>query len=380
MTSGTNQPRAQTPIAGIRWRPFRLPVRSPITTAAGVIEAREGILVELRDPEDQPGYGEASPLPWDGDGGTREVLRLLDEWTPRLLGGELAPTQPCSPAAAALRCALDSARLDIIGRHRAQGIAAVLGSGETREVRVNTVIGDGTPEQVREQAAAAVAAGYDTVKIKVAAAPLDQDLRRVEAAREAAPRARLRVDANGAWDADTAATSIRRLERFELEYVEQPVPAGDLEGLARLRADGICPIAADESAGNRVDAKRVLDLGAADVLVLKPMRLGGIRPALGLARDASWDGVRCVVTTTFDSSLGVAAALHLAAAADAFAAWGGVAHGLGTAEHLAADIVARPLIPRRGVLRMPRASGLGAVPDGDALEAAATGDWISRDG
>ncbi len=379
MTSESSGPRAQVPIAGIRWRPFRLPVRAPIATAAGVIEAREGIVVELRDPEDRRGFGEASPLPWDGDGGLDEVLRVLDEWAPRLLAGELAPAQPRSPAAAALRCALDCARLDLNGRRRGRGISALLG-GATREVSVNAVIGDGPPDQVREQAAAAVAAGYDTLKLKVAAGPIEEDRVRVEAVREAAPYARLRLDANGAWDVETAAAAIRRLERFDLEYVEQPVAADDLDGLARLRAEGVCPIAADESAADRASAKRVLDTGAADVLVLKPMRVGGIRRALNLARDASWGGVGCVVTTTFDSSLGVAAALHLAAAVDALDAWGGFAHGLGTAEHLAADIVARPLVPRGGVLRMPRAPGLGLEPDGDALEAAATGDWAALEG
>lgn len=126
MTSGSSGPRALVPIVGIRWRPFRLPVRAPIATAAGVIEAREGIVVELRDPEDRLGFGEASPLPWDGDGGLDRVLRVLDEWAPRLLAGELAPAQPRSPAAAALRCALDCARLDLNGRRRGRGISTAI--------------------------------------------------------------------------------------------------------------------------------------------------------------------------------------------------------------------------------------------------------------
>ena len=229
---------------------------------------------------------------------------------------------------------------------------------------------------MREQAAAAVAAGYGTLKLKVAAVPLEDDRRRVEAAREAAPDARLRLDANGGWDAATAAAALRGLARYDIEYVEQPLPAADLAGLARLRAEGICRIAADESVADQADAQRVLDAGAADLLVLKPMRLGGIRAALDLARNAAWADVGCVVTTTFDSSLGLAAALHLAAAVDALAAWGGFAHGLGTAEHLAADLVARPLVPDAGVLRVPSTPGLGVEPDEAALEAVATGDWV----
>ena len=362
----------------VRWRPFRLPLRAPIGTAAGAIEARDGVLVELRDAEDRRAFGEASPLLPNGPGAASEVLRLLGEWAPRLLAQEGPPARPRSVPAAALRCALDSARLGLEGQRRGLRIAAVLGGGMVREVRVNAVIGDGPPEWVREQAAAAVAAGYETLKLKVAAVPLDEDRRRVEAAREAAPDARLRLDANGGWDAATAAAALQGLARYDIEYVEQPLPAADLAGLARLRAAGVCRIAADESVADPEDGERVLDAGAADVLVLKPMRFGGIRSALDLARNAAWQDVACVVTTTFDSSLGLAAALHLAAAVDALSAWGGFAHGLGTAEHLAADLVARPLVPDAGVLRVPSTPGLGVEPDEAALEAVATGDWVEE--
>lgn len=369
------RPPGPAPLVGVRWRPFRLPLRAPVATAAGAIEERHGVILELRDAEDRRGFGEASPLLANGPGAAAEVLRLLDEWGPRVLASEDPLAMPHSVPAAALRCALDCARLDLEGARRGLRIASILGGGAVREVRANAVIGTGSPEQAQEQAAAAVAAGYGTIKLKVAAAPLGEDRRRVEAVREAAPDARLRLDANGGWDEASAARAIRSLAHHEIEYVEQPLPADDLEGLARLRAEGACRIAVDESVGDAEDAERVLDAGAADVLVLKPMRFGGIRSALNVARDAAWDGVSSVVTTTFDSSLGVAAALELAAAVDGLDAWGGFAHGLGTAEHLAADIVARPLVPRGGVLRVPSATGLGVEPDEAALEAVATGDW-----
>ena len=360
----------------VRWRPFRLPLRAPIGTAAGAIEQRDGVLVELRDAEDRRGFGEASPLLANGPGAASEVLRLLGEWAPRLLAQEGPPARPRSVPAAALRCALDCAQLGLEGQRRGLRVGAILGGGAVRELRVNAVIGDGPPEWVREQAAAAVAAGYGTLKLKVAAGSLDEDLSRVEAVREAAPDALLRLDANGGWDAATAAAALGSLARYDIEYVEQPLPSADLAGLARLRAEGACRIGADESIADPADGERVLDAGAADVLVLKPMRLGGIRPALDLARRAAWADVACVVTTTFDSSLGLAAALHLAAVVDALAPWGGFAHGLGTAEHLAADLVAEPLVPDAGVLRVPSAVGLGVEPDEAALEAVATGDWV----
>ena len=369
---------ARAPLTGLRRRPFRLPLRAPIETARGSIQERSGVVVELLDGEGGRGLGEASPLEAFGEGGVDDVLRLLEQWAPRVLEGDLPPEDPANPGAAApgaaaLRCALDSALLDLEGQRRGLPIASLPSDRPLRDVPVNAVLGDGPAAQIGEQATAAVAAGYRTLKLKVGAGSPEDDRRRVEAAREAAPDARLRLDANGAWTIGSAIAALERLARYDLELVEQPLPADDLVGMTQLRGLELCRIAADEAAASSAAALRVLEAGAADLLVLKPMRLGGIRPAFEIARRAAEDSVPCVITTTFDSSLGVAAALQLAASLpDA-----GLAHGLGTAEHLAADLVATPLVPARGVLRVPPEPGLGLKLDEAALEAAATGDWYA---
>ena len=135
-------------------------------------------------------------------------------------------------------------------------------------------------------------------------------------------------------------------------------------------------IAADEGVSSVEEGRRLLDAGAVGALVLKPMRLGGIRPALTLARDAAERGVPCIVTTTFDAGIGVAAALHLAATIPAVDALPDVAHGLATADHLAADIVTAPPRPHDGALAVPALPGLGVNLDPVALDAAATEPWI----
>jgi L-alanine-DL-glutamate epimerase-like enolase superfamily enzyme len=130
-------------------------------------------------------------------------------------------------------------------------------------------------------------------------------------------------------------------------------------------------IAADEAMADPAAAVRVIVDGAADLIVLKPMRLGGLQPCVDIGARASGRGVAAFVTTTFDSSVGAAAALHLAAALGG----GRPADGLSTGEHLADDLVARPLVPKRGTMRLPSRPGLGIEVDPGALERLATAPW-----
>ena len=194
--------------------------------------------------------------------------------------------------------------------------------------------------------AEAVAAGIGTVKVKVGGGSPAEDANRVAAVRAAlGPGGRIRVDANGAWDVDTAVAAIGRLAAFDLELVEQPV--ADLADLSRVRRRVAVPVAADECLRSLDDARRVAALHAADVVVVKVQPLGGVRPALQVIEAA---GVPAIVSSLYETSVGLAAGVALAAALPELP----YACGLGTASLLAGDVVADPLIPRRGVLPVHR--------------------------
>jgi O-succinylbenzoate synthase len=148
---------------------------------------------------------------------------------------------------------------------------------------------------------------------------------------------------------DAAVSMIARLARYELELVEQPVVS--LEDLAVVRRRVAVPVAADECVRNLEDARRLAALDAADAVVLKVQPLGGVAAALQVAAAAD---VAVVVTSMYETSIGLAAGLALAAALDHLP----YACGLGTASLLAADVVADPLLPVDGVLAVRR-----PVPD-----------------
>jgi O-succinylbenzoate synthase len=179
------------------------------------------------------------------------------------------------------------------------------------------------------------------VKVKV------RDLRGVSlvaAVRDAVtPATKVRVDANGAWDVDTAVDIIARLARYDLEYVEQPVAT--LDDLARVRRRVSVPVAADECIRSVADAQRLRALDAADVVVLKQQPLGGVRAALAVAEAA---GVPAVVSSMMETSVGIGAGLALAAALPELP----YACGLATASRLAGDVVGQPPRPVGGVMQV----------------------------
>ena len=355
-----------------RWRAFRLPMRRRFEAAHGAMTERRGVILELTDDDGRRGFGEASPIPSLGNGTVEDVLALLQAC------GTVVPNDLDirAPGVAALRCAIDVATLDLEGQRADRRIAELLidGAPVASEVRVNAVIGEGTPEETAAWGLDATAQGYRVLKTKVGSASLDEDVRRITALRAACPDAGIRLDANGAWDEDTALAAVRAFLPLSIELIEQPVAPGNVSGLARVHASAIGAmwIAADESVTDPALLDRVLELRAADLVVLKPMFLGGLRAAVEVARRAAEHGIGAFATTTFDSSIGTAAALHLACALG-----GGLAHGLGTGEHLAADLIDDTLVARRGVLALPERTGLGIAPEDAAWHRVAEGDWIA---
>lgn len=206
-------------------------------------------------------------------------------------------------------------------------------------IAVNALVPALPPDEAGAVAATAVAGGARCVKVKVGGVG---DLDRVAAVRDAVGAAvALRVDANGAWDLGTAESVLARLAPYDLELAEDPV-AG-LDHLALLRRRVAVPVAADEWVRSVHDARRLARLGAADAVVLKVQPLGGMAAALAVA-EAS--GVPAVVSSLYETSVGISAGLALAAALPELP-W---ACGLGTAALLAADVVADPLVPVAGEL------------------------------
>lgn len=360
-------------LRSLRWSPFRVPLRASFATARGAFAYREGLILRLVTDAGIVGLGEASPLPGPGADDLGAALSMLASLGPSLVGRDLEEVDVSrlaagqeGPASAAVRCALDTAICDALARASGVSVAALLaGEGASSSVPVNATIAAPATAEAARAAAAARAAGFRCVKLKVGLeGTVEEERERVAAVRTAlGAQVALRLDANGAWSAEQAVQTIRALEEYGLELVEQPVAPDDWEGMRRVAAAVATPIAADESVTDLGAARRLLESGAVQVLVIKPMVVGGLRPAGQIVEMAGRLGAKAIVTTTLDAGVGTAAALHLAATLPP----DGLACGLATGSFLADDLITRPLEAQCGRMALPEGSGLGVELDEGAL-------------
>jgi o-succinylbenzoate synthase len=361
----------EEPVRAMRHRPFALDLTRPLGTAHGEIHRREGfvVTVERGGGSGVVGLGEATPLP--GWTESREACATALAGAEIRRGAASVPEALDAASTPAARHGVALAVADAAARDAGERLAdrlaedAGVDTAPAESVPVNATVGDGTPDETAAEAGRAVDAGFDCLKLKMGARDLDADVERVRAVRDAVgDGVALRADANGAWDRETARRALDALTPFGLAYVEQPLPADDLDGLAALRGgdraegtdggdgDERVPIAADESVAAR-GIGAVLDAGAADAVVCKPMALGGPDRALAAALLARSAAVDPVVTTTIDAVVARTAAVHVAAAVPDVSPC-----GLATGALLDEDLAPDPC---------PVAAGAVAVPSGPGL-------------
>lgn len=330
----------------IERREFSLPLASPLSTAAGAIDRREGIALRLDG--DPPGIGEATPLP--GWTESLETCRaaLSDVSDPR---SAIERLDDCPAARHGLALALADRR----ARRAGAPLYRQLG-GERRveRVPVNATVGDRPLEGTVAAARGAVEAGFRTVKCKLGARSLEEDLERVRAVRDAlGSDVALRLDANGSWDRRETERALAALADLGIEYVEQPLAPDDVAG-HRALAGGPVPVALDEALAGR-EPEMIEGLAdVADVLILKPMVLGGPDRAVEIGRRARERGLGITVTTTIDAVIARTGAIHVAAALGVERAC-----GLATAELLKNDLGPDPAPVRDGAVVVPQTPGLG---------------------
>jgi L-alanine-DL-glutamate epimerase-like enolase superfamily enzyme len=291
-------------------RERRFAFRAPLRTSYG--ELRERVVLELRVEEGEVvGTGEAAPLePYDGTSlaAAREALercRPLLEDAGHGDREELVDACWLEAGLPQAVAAVDIALWDLQARMAGVPVAALLGGTVAEQVPVGAAVAATDRAGAAAQAAAAVAAGFTTLKLK---AGVGDDAGRLAAVRAVAPGAALRVDANGAWSVDEAAAALASLAPAGLELAEEPVRG--IEAFRALRERVDVPVAMDETA----TLPGAVTSGAADGVCLKVAACGGIGGLLAAADAARAAGAFVYLGSTYDGPVGIAAGVHAAAA------------------------------------------------------------------
>ena len=288
----------------------RFAFRAPLRTAYGELRGRAVLELQVEEGE-VVGVGEAAPLePYDGVS-LDAVRAALERCRPLLEDAahgdreELVDACWLEAGLPQAVAAVDLALWDLEGKQTARPVAGLLGAHALAPVPVSAAIGAVDRAGAAAEAAAAVADGFTTLKVKVG---VGDDAGRLAAVRAVAPEAALRADANGAWTVDEAVAALSSLEGVGLELVEEPVHG--LEALRALRERVEVPIVMDETAAE----PGAVGSGAADGVCLKVAACGGISGLLAAAEAARAAGAFVYVGSTYDGPVGIAAGVHAAAA------------------------------------------------------------------
>jgi O-succinylbenzoate synthase len=250
--------------------------------------------------------------------------------------------------------------MDLRGRRAAAEGRSSPAVGEP--VRCNATLVAAEPAAVADDALRWADAGFSTFKLKLGTG---NDAGQVRAVREAVgPEARIRVDANAAWDVATAKQTLRELEELDIELAEQPVAT--LEEAAEVAAATSIPIAGDESVESRGDAERAVSLGACHLAGLKLSKVGGPEEAIEIA-----EVLPSYLSSALDGPIGIAAAAQVAQTLSEAAPAGSLdlAHGLATQRLFSSTVASVECELRDGMLHSPPGPGLGVEIDERALDA-----------
>ncbi|RDJ21908.1 hypothetical protein DWF00_26620 [Bosea caraganae] len=243
------------------------------------------VLVKVETDDGHSGIGIVGALqPFDAPAGAiRECIAYLGSaliGKPLRIDALMAEMARLLFGFADIRAAFEAAFLEIVAASRSTGIADILGGIRHHRLPVSRMVSLQSPELMTDAAAKLAADGYKVIKFKLGG-DVDLDVARARAVRSAVgPAMRLTADANGRYDAKTAIRAIERIDEFNLDIIEQPVPRDDLDGL-RMVTHAVRPqVEADESAGSPAEIARLGRDRVVDSVVLRLPRLGGVRPIL----------------------------------------------------------------------------------------------------
>ncbi len=303
-------------LQSVHIQPYRLNLKSPLKTAFGSLNHRQGLVLVLGDEDGIVGLGDACPVP----GYSKETLvqakkdlqSFCDSSWKELSWESVDDVEGfCNglhycPSA---RNAIEQALLDTVSRAAQIPLSQFLSKDATSSVATGVLVRDAA------QAEYFVARGFSVLKKKITSPDIKTEKTAIAEILQVVPDGvRLRLDANRTLTFDAALSLLADLDPGKIEFVEEPLLPELQASLATLRRKISVPIALDESLTDEAMLQRALVEEWADVAVIKPMMCGGPLNAVRYAKLASSHGVGCAFTSSLESVVGRLGALHVSAA------------------------------------------------------------------
>lgn len=364
-------------ITNVQCHRVTIPYRNPYRMAPGETRHKKQIIVLVETDEGITGLGETGVTLIERGGETQEAIYITIKkyFAPMLVGMDpfdiglvIERLESFNQGRTGFLCAkaaIDTALYDIMGKATSRPVAKLLGGVHRTEFRVSRSLGVKTPKEMAEDAVRLKSLGYAMLTIKVGF-DVKEDIERVAAVRDAVGSDyALEIDVNGAYNVEVAIPTLRKMERYGIEAVEQPVPWWDLQGMKEVRIALDTPITADESAWTPQDVANIARAGAADTICLKPVKNGGLFLSRRMAEMAEAAGMGVLMGSKHPLSPGTAAILHFAAALPCVHGVLGYGSPL---ERLADDVCDPPLAMNKdGTVSLPDGPGLGVTLSAEKL-------------
>lgn len=350
-------------IQSIELKKIQIPLKTPFITALRHIEVAEDLIVTITTDDGLCGYGNApATVVITGDSHESEAAAIQQVIAPKIIGMDLddraailSRIQSSMVHNTSAKAAVDIAVHDLFAQQYNMPLYRFFG-GARKRIISDLTISINEPSVMVVDALKAVKSGYTNLKLKVG---IDAalDLQRVMAIRKAVgPDISIRLDANQGWSVKEAIRTIHAMEDagLNIEFIEQPVPAWDINGLQRVTNSVSTDIMADESAFSPRDVFQLLSLRACDLINIKLMKAGGLGPASQIAAMAEACGVRCMMGCMIESKIGITAAASLAAGSPAI-----TINDLDAADLMATDPITGGIHYEKNEIVLPDAPGLG---------------------
>lgn len=350
-----------------------MPLVGEFKTAYSAMPTQRSVIVRVVASDGAVGLGNVDPVPGYSDETVEDTMgALIDRFAPAVTGLDprnihhmLRVMDGLAPGYLDAKAAIEMACVDLTAQSCGVPVYTYLGGAVKKTLLFNAWIGIVPPDQAAAETMDWQKRGFRSAKIKVGG-NIEADRDRIKAVREAVgPDFGLRIDANASYDTDTSIKLARMVAPYRLELFEQPVPADDIAGMARVRSHGAgTPIMADESVSDHRSLIRIIQAGAADLIKVKVMKQGGIYNTLRMIATAEAAGIRCVLGHGFGLGVNTMAEIMLAATSH------NVIDGIECVGPLkmADDIVTHKLDLSSGSLALPEGQGLGVTLDAAKLE------------